>query len=104
MEAFRPDPARFDAQGRRLVTAPPPEGGHHVVRSTYDAVARTVRITHELVDGDYQVVLHYQTTTEQDTLAARAGFQLVHRWHDWTGLPAHEATTDPMSIYVLEAP
>lgn len=72
------------------------------MRSTHDAVARTVRITHELDDGDYQVVLHYRTATELDTLAALAGFQLVHRWHDWSGLPAQDASTDPVSVYVLE--
>ena len=103
VEAFRPDPARFDAHGRRVEDRSTPAGGHRVVRSVHDGVGRTVRVTHELADGAYEVVLHYRTVAELDSIAALAVFRLVDRWHDWRGRPAQAVSTDPVSVHVLAA-
>jgi SAM-dependent methyltransferase len=99
LEAFRPDPTRFDADGHRVEDRSSTEGGHHVVRSVHDVSARTITITHELDDGAHDVVLHYRTPEELDDLAARAGLRRTARWHDWSGTPATTASTDPVSVY-----
>lgn len=99
LEAFRPDPTRFDADGHRVEDRSSTERGHHVVRSAHDVAARTITITHELDTGAHQVVLYYRTPEELDDLAARAGLRRTARWHDWSGTPATMASTDPISVY-----
>lgn len=105
IEAFRPDPGRFDAQGRRVETRPDPGGGGHVVRSVHDADRRSIHITHELSDpagsSAYDVTLHYATSEELDQMAGLAGLSLTARWHDWTATPAGESSSDPISVYTL---
>lgn len=101
VEAFRPDPGRFDADGHRVEDRSTAGGGHHVVRSTHDPRARTIRISHELADRSYEVVLHYRTPEDLDAVAGDAGFRLLHRWHDWNGNPVQEDSPDPVSAYVL---
>ncbi|MEO6880108.1 MAG: class I SAM-dependent methyltransferase, partial [Mycobacteriaceae bacterium] len=81
VEAFRPDAGRFDSDGHRVEDRT--HGSvHHVVRSTHDPHARTIRLAHELDDGTYEVVLHHRTPEDLDDAAAEAGFRLAHRWHD----------------------
>lgn len=102
VEAFRPDPTRFDSDGRR-VEARRPAVGSHVVRSVHDAVARSIRIEHEMTDDTgvqtYQVTLYYATPEELDVMAVAAGLRLVGWWHDWAGDPARADSTDPVSVY-----
>jgi SAM-dependent methyltransferase len=103
VEAFQPDPARYDADGRRVESRPRPDGGTHVVRSQHDARRRCIHITHELTgppgSGAYGVTLHYATPDELDTMAGAAGLVRLGRWHDWTGTPATGTSTDPVSVY-----
>jgi SAM-dependent methyltransferase len=103
IEAFRPDPTRYDADGLRVESRPHPDGGTHVVRSHHDARRRCIEITHELTGppgaGTYEVTLHYATPDELDTMADAAGLARRARWHDWTGTPATGSSTDPISIY-----
>ena len=107
IEAFRPDPGRYDADGRRVETRPDPGGGVHVVRSVHDPQLGCIHITHELSDGtesaSYHVTLHYATPGELDEMAALAGLTLTARWHDWTGTPFAPASTDPISVYTRKA-
>jgi SAM-dependent methyltransferase len=110
VEAFRPDPGRFDSDGQRVETRTPAVGTH-VVRSLHDPVARSIRIRHELGDGPgagdgdgdgvqgFEVTLYYATLEELDVMASQAGLRLVDRWHDWTGVPARRDSTDPISVY-----
>jgi SAM-dependent methyltransferase len=104
IEAFRPDPTRFDERGQRTETRPTVDGSTHRVRSRHDATARTIHIVHELGDDSgsaaYEVTLHYASTAEIDAMATAAGLVPVARWHDWGGAPASEASTDPVSVYV----
>ena len=99
IEAFRPDPDRYDADGRRVETRPDPCGGGHVVRSRHDAARRAIHITHELSDARgrtaYEVTLHYATPEELDRIAARAGLRLTARWHDWSATPASQSQHRP---------
>lgn len=48
VEAFRPDPSRFDAAGRRTEQRPTIDGVTHVVCSVHDPDAQTVHIIHQL--------------------------------------------------------
>ena len=102
IEAFRPDPDRFDANGHRVESRPDPVGTH-VVRSHHDASSRCIHISHEFSEGarmsSYDVSLHYATTEELDDMASLAGLSLTGRWHDWTGSPVTATSTDPISIY-----
>lgn len=105
IEAFRPDPRRFDATGRRVERRPTADGDAHVVHSVHDIAGRSIRITHEITDAtgtaDYDVTLRYCNFDELDTMATAAGLRLVSRWHDWAGTPLREDSTDPISVYLL---
>lgn len=105
IEAFSPDPARFDADGCRIEQRPAPNGATHIVTSRHDHGARRIRIVHTLTDphghsADYPVTLHYATPVELDAMAAIAGLSPADRWSDWTGRPADAHSHDPISIYV----
>jgi len=103
VEAFRPDPSRFDADGRRAEQRPTGDGSTHGVRSLHNLAAQTIQITHLLGDGtqveSYEVTLTYATESQLDAMAAVAGLRLVERWNDWTGRAADESSTDPISVY-----
>ena len=103
VEAFRPDPARFDGDGNRVETRPTRDGTRHVVRSRHEPQQRTIHITHELGDArgtpTYDVTLHYATPEELDVMASEAGLRLVDRWHDWSGAPASTRSMDPVNVY-----
>ncbi len=105
VETFRPDPSRFDTDGRRTEQRPTTDGSTHEVRSVHDSAAQTIRITHLLGTGTgtgteaYEVTLTYATQGELDVMAAEAGLQLVGRWDDWAGAAAVESSTDPVSVY-----
>ncbi len=104
IEAFVPDPDRFDADGCRREQRPAAEGTLHVVTSHHDPAARRIHVVHTLTDHDgrsqhYDVTLHYLTPAELDTIADAAGFTPAGRWHDWTATPARAASRDPISVY-----
>jgi len=104
IEAFRPDPSRYDADGRRVETRADAAGGH-VVKSVHHPERRCIDITHELSDESgtaaYRVTLHYATLDELDEMALAAGLSLSARWHDWSAQPATESSTDPISVYIV---
>lgn len=102
IEAFRPDPSRFDAHGQRVeVRGSGPDS--HIVRSTHDRRQRSIRIEHELSEetghSRYEVTLHYVSPEEIDEMASAAGVKLVDRWHDWAREPARKDSPDPISVY-----
>lgn len=59
IEAFRPDPTRFDQHGRRVERRPAADGADHVVRSQHDPTTQRITIVHELAGieqaGSYEV-------------------------------------------------
>jgi SAM-dependent methyltransferase len=103
IEAFQPDPSRFDRAGYRVEQRPELPGAEHVVRSSHDNAGRAIHITHELADEShvehYTVDLCYATLDELDAMAAAAGLRLTSRWQDWTKTPAQPESADPISIY-----
>jgi SAM-dependent methyltransferase len=107
IEAFRPDPTRFDGHGRRVEVRSDTGDGDHIVRSRHDPDRRCIHITHELADAggssSYAVTLHYLEPAEIDQLAAAAGLELAARWHDWTGAAVTKRSHDPISVYVRRA-
>lgn len=103
IEAFRPDPSRFDRDGRRSEQRPTLDDTTHQVHSRHDPTAQTIAITHLLstrdVQDSYAVTLCYATETQLDAMATAAGLRLISRWNDWTETPAGPASTDPISVY-----
>lgn len=103
IEAFRPNPLRFDPNGRRDERRPALDGEVHEVHSVHDPARQTIQVTHVLGVGaerdSYQVTLTYATEDELDAMATAAGMVLVGRWDDWTGTPAGGRSTDPISVY-----
>lgn len=104
IEAFVPDPSRFDAHGRRVEHRPAPPGGVHTVISHHHPDERRIHVVHTLTDArgdssDFEVTFHYVTPAELDELAAAAGLSPVGRWADWSGTPAAAHSRDPISIY-----
>ena len=73
------------------------------MRSHHDSVHQAIHITLELSDGSevssYRVTLHYASCDELDEMATLAGLNLRERRHDWSGGPAGEDSSDPVSVY-----
>lgn len=111
VEVFRPDAGRFGKDGSRTEERTSPDGSLHRVHSVHDPDAQTITISHvlggpaggpgEQDESTYDVTLTYATDAQLDAMARRAGLRLLHRWHDWTGAPANEQSTDPISVYRL---
>ena len=112
IEAFQPDPTRFDAHGNRTEHRDSDQGSH-IVHSHHDAHHQTITITHLLGPapatnsgndgggGKYEVTLHYQNPSQLDQMAAAAGLTAAFRWNDWSGAPYHRDSRDPISGYRL---
>jgi SAM-dependent methyltransferase len=102
IEALRPDPNRFDADGRRPEQRPTSDGTH-LVHGQHDPARQRIKITHVLSNcselGEYAVELCYATEEQLDAMATAAGLELTARWHDWNGAPATRASRDPISVY-----
>ena len=103
VEAFVPDPSRFDAGGDRTEQRATSDGTGHEVRSHHDRAAGAIHVTHVLTGAEgpraYEVTLHYATPVQLDAMAAAAGLSLRARWDDWTGAPAASSSRDPVSVY-----
>lgn len=103
IEAFRPDPTRFDATGHRTEQRSTADGTRHEVNSRHDPRQQAIHITHLLtIDGvaeAFEVTLTYATPAQLDAMAATAGMRLIDRWHDWNSAPVNPGSTDPISIY-----
>lgn len=109
IEAFAPDPTRFDAQGERTEHRDS-ERGTHTVRSHHDPQHQSISITHVLGPaatgeggggGQYDVTLHYRSLTQLDRMAAAAGLTPVFRWDNWSGAAYRPNSRDPISGYRL---
>ena len=103
VEAFRLDPGRFDADGRRQEQRATAGGVHHSTTSRHDPATCRIHITHTLttrgVGADYPVTLHYVSPEELDVMAGSVGLTPAGRWHDWAGTPARAESRDPISRY-----
>jgi SAM-dependent methyltransferase len=103
IEAFVPDPARYDGEGRRIEIRHLDDTSLHLVVSSHRADAQFIEITHVLADADglrrHPVTLHYATLRQLDDMAAAAGLELVDRAGGWDRRPYGPDTTDHVSVY-----
>ncbi|MGH3322280.1 MAG: class I SAM-dependent DNA methyltransferase [Nocardioidaceae bacterium] len=102
IEAFVPDPSRFDRGQRVQVT----ELGDAEVRlqaSRHDSVTQRVSSQDILVAAQetrlYPVQLRYAWPAELDLMARLAGLRLAGRWGDWNREPFTTASTRHVSVY-----
>jgi SAM-dependent methyltransferase len=88
VEAFVPDPARFD-RGQRVEAVDIAGETTRVSVSVHDQASQRVR-AHHLVLGPegvhtYPVDLRYAWPSELDLMARLAGLERTERWADWAG-------------------
>jgi SAM-dependent methyltransferase len=103
IEAFVPDPSRYDAQGNRLELRQLSGGALHLVVSHHQPGEQAVTVTHVLAGprgiDRYPVTLRYLWPSELDHMACSSGLELLQRDRSWDGRPFDEHTTDHVSIY-----
>lgn len=103
IEAFVPDPRRYDTTGERVELRHLDDTDLHVVVSQHDQAAQTLTITHVLAGPDgikrYPVLLRYAWPSELDLMANLAGLELAERLGSWNGRPFDSSTTDHVSLY-----
>jgi SAM-dependent methyltransferase len=103
VEAFVPDPGRYDRNGERAELRHFDDTSFHLVVSTHRSNDQSITITHVLGDGDrterHRVELHYATPQQLDDMAETAGLALVQRSGSWDLRPYGPDTTDHVSIY-----
>lgn len=87
MQAFVPDPVRFDLRNQRIAVESTGADHLQVDATTHDPVDQRVDNLHVLVDGGkvtlYPVKIRYTHVSELDLMARIAGLILRERWADW---------------------
>lgn len=102
IEAFVPDPARFD-RGQRTATSL--LAGDWVVleSAVHEAVAQRVRSVHILISPEhtrlYPVELRYAWPSELDLMARLAAMALEHRWGGWQQEAFTDSSAKHVSVY-----
>ncbi len=102
IEAFVPDPARFD-RGQRLAALKVDTNEVQLEASRHDPVAQTVHSQQIIVtEGSTSmvpVVIRYAWPSELDAMALVAGLMLRERWGGWRGEAFTSASTGHVSVY-----
>jgi SAM-dependent methyltransferase len=102
IEAFVPDPARYD-RGQRTATSL--LGGDWIVleSTVHDPVAQRVRSVHVFISAQetrlYPLELRYAWPSELDLMAQLAGLRLEHRWGGWRREEFTESSPSHISVY-----
>lgn len=102
VEAFVPDPARFD-RGQRTATSV--LAGDWVVQESavHDPLSQRVRLVHILISPEhtrlYPVELRYAWPSELDLMARLAGLALDRRWGGWGQEVFTAASARHVSVY-----
>lgn len=103
IEAFVPDPSRFDRGQRTQVRT---MGLDHVWMelSVHDAAAQRVdtqqiRIAHDGRTELRPIAMRYAWPAELDLMARLAGLRLTDRWHDWNGSRFTSASGFHITVY-----
>jgi SAM-dependent methyltransferase len=103
VEAFVPDPHRYDQDGERVELRRFDDTSFHLVVSTHRSDTQSITITHVLGYGDraerHRIELHYATPQQLDDMADSAGLALVQRAGSWDLRRYGPRTTDHLSIY-----
>jgi SAM-dependent methyltransferase len=102
VEAFVPDPGRWD-RGQRTSTTAIEMDRLDIDASRHDAVNQRVDSQHVRVTPGatrmYPVSLRYAYPSELDLMARLAGLELVDRWGGWSGEPFTDASRGHVSVY-----
>ena len=102
MEAFVPDPARFDRNQRvSVIRADPDEVALEV--TTNDPVAQSSESQHVVIREDgirlYPVRIRFAYVAELDLMARFAGLRLRERWADWDRSPFSGGSGKHISVW-----
>jgi hypothetical protein len=102
MEAFVPDPARFD-RGQRVSAV---RVGPDLVQlevTEHDQIAQSVNSQHVMLREDgirlYPVKIRYAYISELDLMARLAGLRLRERWGDWDRSPLTSGSQKHISVW-----
>ncbi len=102
LEAFVPDPARFD-RGQRVAGTLVETDRVRLELSTHDPVKQQVFTQHLNIDDEairlYPVRLRYAWPSELDLMARLAGLRLRDRWADWRRSPFTAESGQHVSVY-----
>jgi SAM-dependent methyltransferase len=102
VEAFVPDPSRFD-RGQRLSVAKVGVDEVRLECSHHDAAAQSVTTQHVVVTSEktslYPVQIRYAWPSELDLMAKLAGLQLESRWDGWDRQPYTASSFNTISVW-----
>lgn len=108
MQAFVPDPARFDVRDQRISVESTGPEHLEVDAATHDPVTQRVENLHVLVDAGkitlYPVKIRYAYVSELDLMARIAGLRLRERWADWDRSPFPSPRGNHISVWERPAP
>jgi len=107
VEAFVPDPSRFD-RGQRVEARAADTDGVRLDVARHDPVTQTVFSQQVAITTDgirlYPVHLRYIWPAELDLMARLAGLNLVHRSGGWRGEPYTAGSGSHITVYQRPAP
>jgi hypothetical protein len=102
IEAFVPDPARFD-RGQRTAATRVGTDFLQLDVSSYDAASQVVTTQHVVVDHGrmetFPVRIRFAWPSELDLMARIAGLRLRERWSGWGRTPFTSASGQHVSVY-----
>jgi SAM-dependent methyltransferase len=105
LEAFVPDPGRFD-RGQRISAGIVENDRVTIDMGRHDPVTQTVTSSHLYITPEgirmYPVNTRYAWPAELDLMARLAGMRLRSRWADWRRTPFTAASAGHVSVYELE--
>ena len=103
IEAFVPNPRRYDTDGHRIELRHLDDTGLHLVLSQHQPTQQAIEVIHVLAGPNgmhrYQVQLNYAWPLELDLMATLAGLELLERAGGWDHQPYDQATVDHVTIY-----
>jgi hypothetical protein len=102
LEAFVPDPGRFDRDQRTAVERLDGDEVNLEV-SVHDRATQTVEARHLVLSSrgveQYPLRIRYAWPSELDLMARLADLELSHRWAGWRGEPFTSASEGHVSVY-----
>ena len=102
LEAFVPDPGRFD-RGQRISAGIVEDDRVTIDMGRHDPVTQSVTSSHLYITPEgirmYPVNTRYAWPSELDLMAQLAGLRLRSRWADWRRAPFTAASPGHVSVY-----
>jgi Methyltransferase domain len=102
IEAFIPDPTRFD-RGQRVSAVDVDPDEIQLEVSRLDALTQTIRSHRVVIREDgvqlYPIQIRYTPPAELDLMARLAGLRLRERWANWDRTPLQPSSTKHISVW-----